>query len=58
MYGMYCSYTSSTYELWPDFVPGRFLIYDAYDYYQPFAIETFKLPSSCDCYLGAYEITH
>jgi len=32
----------------------RFLVYDAYDKYFPFAIETFKLPSSCACYNGAY----
>merc|ERR1712106_976282 len=32
----------------------RFLIYDAYDKYFPFAIETFQLPSTCACYNGAY----
>merc|ERR1711910_314131 len=32
----------------------RFLIYDPYDQYFPFAIETFKLPSACACYNGAY----
>jgi len=32
----------------------RFLVYDAYDQYFPFAIETFKLPSACACYNGAY----
>jgi len=32
----------------------RFLVYDAYDHYFPFAIETFKLPSACACYNGAY----
>jgi len=32
----------------------RFLVYDAYDQYFPFAIETFKLPSACSCYNGAY----
>ncbi|XP_050691584.1 neurotrophin 1-like [Eriocheir sinensis] len=36
----------------------RFLVYDAYDKYFPFAIETFKLPASCACLLGAYELTH
>jgi len=32
----------------------RFLVYDAYDHYLPFAIESFKLPSACACYNGAY----
>jgi len=36
----------------------RFLVYDPYDQYFPFAIETFKLPSSCACYNGAYTETH
>ncbi|XP_045118559.1 LOW QUALITY PROTEIN: extensin-like [Portunus trituberculatus] len=31
----------------------RFLVYDPYDQYFPFAVETFKLPSSCACLLGA-----
>jgi len=33
----------------------RFLVYDRYDRYLPFAIESFKLPSSCACYNGAYK---
>ena len=36
----------------------RFLVYDPCDQYFPFAVETFKLPASCACSLGAYEITH
>lgn len=36
----------------------RFLIYDPYDYYHPFAIETFKLPASCACLLAAYTLEH
>ena len=36
----------------------RMLVFDEYDHYSPFAIETFKLPSACACALGAYEITH
>merc|ERR1711936_217224 len=32
----------------------RFLVYDPYDHYLPFAIESFKLPSACACYNGAY----
>ena len=36
----------------------RFLVYDPCDQYFPFAIETFQLPASCACSLGAYEITH
>ncbi|CAL4068980.1 unnamed protein product [Meganyctiphanes norvegica] len=36
----------------------RFLVYDAYDQYFPFAVETFKLPASCACLLGAYTIDH
>ncbi|XP_053633974.1 neurotrophin 1-like [Cherax quadricarinatus] len=34
----------------------RFLVYDPYDQYFPFAIETFKLPASCNCLLGAFII--
>ncbi|XP_068216680.1 neurotrophin 1-like [Palaemon carinicauda] len=34
----------------------RFLVYDPYDQYFPFAIDTFKLPSSCACMLGEYII--
>ncbi|XP_064113514.1 neurotrophin 1-like [Macrobrachium nipponense] len=36
----------------------RFLVYDPYDQYFPFAIESFKLPASCACLLGAYTIDH
>jgi len=36
----------------------RFLVYDPYDQYFPFAVETFKLPASCACLLGAYTIDH
>ncbi|XP_063607859.1 neurotrophin 1-like [Penaeus indicus] len=36
----------------------RFLVYNPYDQYFPFAIETFKLPASCACLLGAYTIDH
>jgi len=32
----------------------RFLVYDAYDKYFPFVIETFQLPSACACYNGPY----
>ncbi|KAK7084714.1 Spaetzle, partial [Halocaridina rubra] len=32
----------------------RFLVYDPYDQHFPLALETFKLPSSCACLLGAY----
>ena len=32
----------------------RFLVYDPYDYYFPFAIESFKMPSACACYNGHY----
>nr|XP_053633971.1 uncharacterized protein LOC128689638 [Cherax quadricarinatus] len=31
----------------------RFLVYDPCDQYFPFSIETFKLPASCSCLLGA-----
>ncbi|XP_064113522.1 protein spaetzle-like [Macrobrachium nipponense] len=34
----------------------RFLVYDPCDKYFPFAIETFKLPSTCACLLGAFFI--
>jgi hypothetical protein len=36
----------------------RFMVYDAYDKYFPFAIETFQLPASCACYNGAYVSNH
>jgi len=36
----------------------RFVVYDPYDQYFPFAVETFKLPASCACLLGAYTIDH
>jgi hypothetical protein len=32
----------------------RFLVFDPYDYYFPFAIENFQLPASCGCVVGAY----
>ena len=32
----------------------RFLVYDAYDQYFPFSIESFKLPASCGCVVGAF----
>ncbi|KAK2726458.1 neurotrophin 1-like [Artemia franciscana] len=32
----------------------RFLVYDPYDQYFPFAIESFKLPASCSCLLEAF----
>lgn len=34
----------------------RFLVYDPYDLHFPFGIESFKLPSTCACYLGASPI--
>ena len=36
----------------------RFLVYDPCDAYFPFAIETFKLPASCSCYVGGYYLSH
>ena len=36
----------------------RFLVYDPYDAYFPFSIETFKLPSACACYNGPYVESH
>lgn len=36
----------------------RFLVYDPYDKYLPFAIESFRLPSACACYNGAYVNNH
>jgi len=32
----------------------RFLVFDPYDEYLPFKIESFKLPSACACYNGAF----
>ena len=40
------------------FVYHRFLVYDPYDLYFPFAIETFKLPASCACHISDYQIDH
>lgn len=34
----------------------RFLIYDPYQPYFPFAIESFKLPASCGCLIGATDV--
>lgn len=34
----------------------RFLVFDPYDYYFPFAIEKFKLPASCGCLVGAFAL--
>ena len=34
----------------------RFLVFDPYDYTFPFAIEKFKLPASCGCVVGAFEL--
>ncbi|XP_045118558.1 neurotrophin 1-like [Portunus trituberculatus] len=36
----------------------RFLVYDPYDQYFPFNVETFKLPASCACLLGASTLDH
>ena len=36
----------------------RFLVYDPYDKYLPFAIESFKLASACACYNGAFVNAH
>jgi len=36
----------------------RFLVYDPYDHYFPFAMDTFKLPASCACHNGPYVETH
>jgi hypothetical protein len=33
-------------------------VYDSYDQYFPFAIETFKLPSACACHSGAFAEVH
>lgn len=34
----------------------RFLVFDPYDFYFPFAIENFKLPASCACFVGAFSL--
>ncbi|XP_076373169.1 neurotrophin 1-like [Tachypleus tridentatus] len=36
----------------------RFLVFDPYDHYYPFKIESFRLPASCACLVGAYVIDH
>ena len=36
------------------FTYQRMLVYDPYDKYLPFAVETFKLPTSCACHVGEY----
>ncbi len=44
---------------WHDcFLCYRFLVYDPYDSYFPFAIENFKLPSACACHTGAFVEEH
>ena len=40
------------------YVYHRFLVYDPKDYYFPFSMETFKLPSACACYSGGYVEPH
>ena len=32
----------------------RFLVFNPSDYYLPFAVESFKIPSSCDCYAARH----
>ena len=34
----------------------RFLVFDPYDYYFPFTIETFKLPASCACFVAEFSL--
>jgi len=34
----------------------RFLVYNPYDHYFPFAVETFKLPASCACLMGSFSL--
>ncbi|XP_076059653.1 uncharacterized protein LOC143036290 [Oratosquilla oratoria] len=36
----------------------RFLVYDPCDEYFPFAIESFRLPATCACFLGTSYIDH
>ncbi|CAL4099746.1 unnamed protein product [Meganyctiphanes norvegica] len=36
----------------------RFVVYNPYDQYFPFAMETFQLPASCACLLSAFTIDH
>jgi len=36
----------------------RFLVYDPYDHYFPFAMEAFKLPSACACFSDAFVESH
>ncbi len=32
----------------------RLLVYNPQDYYYPFKVESFRLPSSCDCVTGPF----
>ncbi|XP_076059629.1 neurotrophin 1-like [Oratosquilla oratoria] len=34
----------------------RFLVYNPYDKYFPFEIHTFKLPSSCACFINEFQL--
>ncbi|CAG0887612.1 unnamed protein product [Darwinula stevensoni] len=36
----------------------RFLVYDPYDHYFPFAIESFRLPASCACHADEFVVKH
>jgi hypothetical protein len=36
----------------------RFLTYDPYDHYFPFAVESFRLPASCACFTEAFDVLH
>ncbi|TRY64183.1 hypothetical protein TCAL_05609 [Tigriopus californicus] len=54
--GHQCSLIPECYETkcLQKFIYHRFLTYNPYDYYFPFAMETFKLPSSCACFNNGY----
>ena len=36
----------------------RFVVWDPYDSYFPFAIDTFELPGSCACHVADYYLEH
>ncbi|CAG0899942.1 unnamed protein product [Darwinula stevensoni] len=58
--GKYCPLVPECYEskCIQKSIYHRFLTYDPYDEYFPFALDIFQLPGSCSCYVGEYLSGH
>ncbi len=59
-YGYRCRLIPECYESQcvQKFTYHRFLVYNPKDYYYPFKVESFKMPSSCDCLTGHSHYKH